>query len=216
MTTTRTQVAKPFRIVAIPAAIALGAIGAIAADRVGWPPIVGAAGGALAAVLTVLALPSVPTRRATVLLLGVGGLGALRHAAIPGADSAPLLVLWAVGTLVTMLLVDRADAETAQPLPGGTPLPSRVMEATRLTVMLAITVVVVAVATVPSITERLGRSVWPGHIPGLSDVFNAPTSLQATQSLDMTSRPRLSNKVVFTVDASRGDYWRGQTFDSWN
>jgi transglutaminase-like putative cysteine protease len=209
-------VAQPFRIVAIPAAIALGAIGAIAADRVGWPPIVGAAGGALAAVLTVLALPSVPTRRATVLLLGVGGLGALRHAAIPGANSAPLLVIWALGTLVTMLLVDRADAETAPALPGGTPLQNRVVETTRLTVLLAITVIVVAVATVPSITDRLGRHVWPGHIPGLGDVLSAPASLQATQSLDMTSRPRLSNKVVFTVDASRGDYWRGQTFDTWD
>jgi transglutaminase-like putative cysteine protease len=215
VTTTKT-VAQPFRIVAIPAAIALGAIGAIAADRVGWPPLVGAAGGALAAVLTVLALPSVPTRRATVLLLGVGGLGALRHAAVPGANSAPLLVLWAIGTLVTMLLVDRADAETAPALPGGTPLPNRAVETTRLTVLLAITVIVVAVATVPSITDRLGRHVWPGHIPGLGDVMNAPTSLQATQSLDMTTRPRLSNKVVFTVDASRGDYWRGQTFDTWN
>jgi transglutaminase-like putative cysteine protease len=212
----RAQVAKPFRIVAIPAAIALGAIGAIAADRVGWPPIVGAAGGALAAVLTVLALPSVPTRRATVLLLGVGGLGALRHAAVPGRDSAPLLVLWAIGTLVTMLLVDRADAETAPALPGGTPLSNRVVETTRLTVLLAVTVIVVAVATVPSITEHLGRHVWPGRIPGLDDVANAPSSLKQTDTLDMTSRPRLSNDVVFTVDASRADYWRGQTFDTWD
>ena len=56
--------------------------------------------------------------------------------AVPGADSAPLLVLWAIGTLVTMLLVDRADAETAPALPGGTPLPNRAVETTRMTVPL--------------------------------------------------------------------------------
>jgi hypothetical protein len=212
----RARVAAPFRIVAIPAAVALGAVGAIAADRANWPPIVGALAGALAACLTVLALPSVPTRRATVLLLGVGGLVALRQAGIPGTDSARLLVLWAIGTLLTMLLVDRADAETSSPLPGGRPLANRGAETARAATLLAVAVMIVAVVTVPTITDRLGRHVWPGHIPGFSDQAAAPSSLQHTPTLDMTSRPRLTNRVVFTVDASRSDYWRGQTFDAWD
>ena len=32
----------------------------------------------------------------------------------------------------------------------------------------------------------------------------------------MRSRPRLSKKVVFTVDAPRADFWRGETFDRWD
>ena len=32
----------------------------------------------------------------------------------------------------------------------------------------------------------------------------------------MTSRPRLSDRVVFTVDASRADFWRGEVFDTWD
>ena len=89
-------VATPFRLVAIPAGIALGAIGAIAAERLGLPAVVGFAGGMLAAALSVLALPSIPTRRATVLLLGIGGLGALRHAPYPGGNRVWLLGFWAV------------------------------------------------------------------------------------------------------------------------
>ena len=63
-----------------------------------------------------LALPSIPTRRATVVLLGLGGLGALRHASFAGADRSWLLVVWAVATMVTLVLVDRADAETTPAL----------------------------------------------------------------------------------------------------
>jgi transglutaminase-like putative cysteine protease len=210
------RVAEPYRIVAIPAAVALGAVGAIAAQQVHWPVVVGAMGGAAAAFLTVLALPSLSTRRVTIVLLGVGGLAALRHASVPGANSGWLLVLWAGGTLCTMLLVDRADAETSAPLPGGTPLPGRAVETARRAVVLGVAVALAAVALVPTLTDRLGRHMWPGLTPGVSDFVNAPSSLKNSDTLDMTTRPRLSNRVVFTVDASRPDYWRGEVFDTWD
>jgi transglutaminase-like putative cysteine protease len=53
-------------------------------------------------------------------------------------------------------------------------------------------------------------------VPTFSDVRDAPESLRETDSLDMTTRPRLSDKVVFTVDSPRADFWRGETFDVWN
>ena len=74
------------------------------------PLALGALAGAAAALLGVLALPSLPTRRVVVVLLGVGGLGALRHASFAGADTSALLVCWAGATLVALVLVDRADA----------------------------------------------------------------------------------------------------------
>jgi transglutaminase-like putative cysteine protease len=40
--------------------------------------------------------------------------------------------------------------------------------------------------------------------------------LRAANELDMTARPRLTDRVVFTVNADRGEFWRGQTFDLWN
>jgi len=212
----RASAGSPWRLVAVPAAIALGAVGAVAAERVGLPAAVGAGAGALAAVLSVLALPSIPTRRATILLLGVGGLGALRHAAFPGADSSFLLVVWAAGTLFALLLVDRADAESTPLLQGGAALSGRLREATRSAVVLGAIVAVATVALVPPITQRLGRHVWPGLVPTAGDSASAAPSLRSSNELDMRSRPRLSKKVVFTVDAPRADFWRGETFDRWD
>jgi transglutaminase-like putative cysteine protease len=212
----RTTVAPQYRLVAIPAGIALGAIGAIAAERLHLPAILGFAGGALAAALSVLALPSIPTRRATVLLLGVGGLGALRHAAYPGRDGVWLLGIWAAGTLVALVLVDRADAEAVPALEGGAPMRPRTREVMRVSAVLALIGTVAAVALVPVVTDRLGRHVWPGLEPGLGDVRDAPASLRSTKTLDMTTRPRLSDSVVFTVDSPRASFWRGETFDAWD
>ncbi len=188
----RASAGSPWRLVAVPAAIALGAVGAVAAERVGLPAAVGAGAGALAAVLSVLALPSIPTRRATILLLGVGGLGALRHAAFPGADSSFLLVVWAAGTLFALLLVDRADAESTPLLQGGAALSGRLREATRSAVVLGAIVAVATVALVPPITQRLGRHVWPGLVPTAGDSASAAPSLRSSNELDMRSRPRLS------------------------
>jgi len=210
------QVATQFHVVAIPAAIALAAVGAIAAEHVHLPWIVGAAGGAIAALLTVLALPSLPTRRATIVLLGIGGLGALRHASFAGNDRSWLLVVWAAATLVTLVLVDRADAETSPALAGGAPLPSRTYETLRVSAIVALVVAVAAVALVPTVTARLGRHVWPGLVPNIGNIMNAPTSLRASNHLDLTTRPELTDAVVFTVDASHADFWRGETYDVYN
>jgi transglutaminase-like putative cysteine protease len=77
-------------------------------------------------------------------------------------------------------------------------------------------VIVAAVALVPVVTERLGRHVWPGVEPSAGDIDNAPASLRSTRELDMTTRPELSDKVVFTVDSPRASFWRGETFDAWD
>jgi transglutaminase-like putative cysteine protease len=212
----RRRVAPVYRIVAIPAALALGSVGGIAAERANFPWVAGALAGALAAVLGVLALPSVPTRRATVVLLGLGGLAALRHASFAGSDRSWLLVVWASATMLTLVLVDRADAEMVPALVGGRPLPRRLPEVARVGAIVGLVVIVAAVAFVPTVTERLGRHVWPGLQPGASDIDGAPSSLQSSNELDLTTRPRLSDAVVFTVDAAHADFWRGETFDSYN
>src|SRR5436190_20469991 len=95
-------------------------------------------------------------------------------------------------------------------------MPARGQEVMRDSSILAVLVVIAAVALVPVVTDRLGRHVWPGLEPSAGDVGDAPASLRSSQELDMTTRPRLSDKVVFTVDSPRGDFWRGETFDSWD
>ena len=207
---------SPWRAVAVPVAIALAAVGAIAASRAGWPLALGALAGATAGLLGVLALPSLSTRRVVVVLLGLGGLGALRHASFAGSDTSPLLVCWAAATLVALLLVDRADAEQVRALPQGVPLARRRSEVTRVAVAIAVMAAVAVVALGPSITDHLGRHVWPGLDPSVGDLLGAPSSLHAAPEIDMTARPRLSDRVVFTVNAARGAFWRGQTYDAWN
>ena len=169
----------------------------------------------MAAILAVVALPSLPTRRVAVVMLGLAGLGALRHAALPTTDSM-LIVLWAGATLVALVLIDRAQAERIPQLAQGHPLGPRVPEALRVAALVAAIVVAVAVAVVPTVTDHVGRRMWPGTLPSLGDGNSAPGSLRTTPRLDMTSRPRLSDRVVFTVDAPRADFWRGEVFDAWD
>lgn len=209
-------VPRPYRAVAVPAAVAIGAIAAIAADRAGlaWP--LGFAAGALAGCLAVLALPSLPTGRVTVLLLAAGGFGALRHAPASGEDRSLGLALWAGATLVALVLVDRAGAEAAPALPGGRPLRPWARETARVSVVIGAIVVAAGATLVPTLTEQLGRRVWPGVAPSFGDLLDAPASLRATEQLDMAARPRLSDRVVFTVDAPRAAFWRGETFDAWD
>jgi transglutaminase-like putative cysteine protease len=208
-------VGSPWRAVAAMSAIALGAIGAAAAPRLGLPTVVGALGGGLAAALAVLALPSLPTRRVAVIMLGIAGLGALRHAALPTTDSV-LIVLWAGATLLALVLVDRAEAESVPQLGGGTALAPRAAEVVRAGALIGAIVVATAVVVVPTVTDELGRKMWPGVLPSGNDAIAAPGSLRSTPELDMTSRPRLSDRVVFTVDAPRPDFWRGEVYDQWS
>ena len=161
----------PCRLVAIPAAIALGAVGAIAAEHVATSRrSLGALAGAAAALLGVLALPSIPTRRATVVLLGLGGLGALRHASFAGADRSWLLVFGPRRRCVALVLVDRADAETVPPLAGGAPLREPVRETRACRVGRSRSWSRSRPSrSCPTVTDRLGRHVWPGLDPAIGD-----------------------------------------------
>ena len=209
------QRGSPWRAVGVATAVSLGAVGALAGPRLGIAPLAGGALAGVAGLLAVLALPSLSTRRVTVLVLGIGALGALRHAALPSNDG-ELVVVWAVATLIAFVLIDRAEAEAAPGLVGAPMLAARLPEATRVGVAIAAVVAVVAVSVVPTLTRELGRYQWLGDLPTFADADNAPASLRASRQLDMTSRPRLSDRVVFTVEAPRPDFWRGELYDQWD
>ncbi len=205
---------SPWRSVAVVTAVALACSGIVSADRAGFPRVVGAAAGATAALLGVLALPSFPTRRIALALLAFGGLAAARHAALPGVD-VNVLVVWAIATLFALLLVDRAQSDEASPLPGSAPPPGRAGEVLRVGAVLATLVFVTVVVLGATIATAVRRDVSPGAQPTFSDQQDASSSLKRSDVLDMTRRPKLSNDVVFTVDASHPDFWRGETFDQW-
>jgi transglutaminase-like putative cysteine protease len=198
--------------VAIATAIALACAGAVSADRAGVPRLLGAAAGTAAALLGVLALPSFPTRRVTIAILTFGGLAIARHAALPGVDIG-LIVVWAIATLFGLLLVDRAQADTTTRLSGSPALPPRAPETLRIAALLALVVFVAVIAFAPTIAQAVQRDVASGRSPTGDDMQRTASSLRAGERLDMSNRPRLSDNVVFTVDADRPDFWRGETWD---
>jgi transglutaminase-like putative cysteine protease len=201
--------------VAIAVAIALACAGAVSADRAGVPRVLGAAAGTAAALLGVLALPSFPTRRVTIALLTFGGLAIARHAALPGVDIG-LIVVWAIATMFGLLLVDRAQAETTPRLHGSRALPSRGKDTMRVAAVLALVVFIAVIAFAPTIAQAVRRDVASGRVPNGGDMDRTAASLRASERLDMSSRPSLTDNVVFTVDADRPDFWRGETWDQWD
>jgi transglutaminase-like putative cysteine protease len=203
---------SPWRAVAIATAVALASSGIISADRAGVPRIIGATAGATAGLLGVLALPTFPTRRVTLALLAFGGLAAARHAALPGVD-VKILVLWALSTLAALLLLDRAQAEETPKLAGGADLPSRRRDVMRTGAFLGALVFVAVVAFAPTVATLVRRPAASGSSANDGDMSASTSSLLSSDYLDMTSRPRLSNSIVFTVQASHPDFWRGQTWD---
>jgi transglutaminase-like putative cysteine protease len=204
-----------WRAVAVALAIALACAGVVSADRAGLPRILGAAAGAAAALLGVLALPSFPTRRTAIALLAFGGLAIARHAAIPGVDVG-VIVVWAAATLVALPLVDRAQAEATPALPASPPLPNRAFDTLRVSAVLAVAALVTVIAFAPAIAQAMRRDVTSGRSPTNDDVNSSASSLRSSKRLDMTSRPRLSDAIVFTVQADRPDFWRGEVWDVWD
>ncbi len=202
-------------LVAVACAVALGVSGALAAEGTGHRAVYGAGLGALAALLAVLALPSVPTRTAASLIVVLGGVVVARHARQPGTSLA-LVVAWAVATLVALVLIDRADLDERPRLAAGPAPPGVGVETARAVGGLGLAVLLVAALLVPVFGHRPTPPIGEGRLPHL-DVLGGSTSvLSGSDHLDTTVRPHLGNEVVFTVTASRPEFWRGETFDVWD
>ena len=201
--------------VAVSCAVALGAAGGLAASGTEHAPALGAALGAFAAVLAVLALPSLPTRIPASLILALGGVVVVRHVRQPGAGLA-LVAIWALATLLALVLIDRADLDERPRLNAGPPLPVLAGETIRSMVVLAAVVALVAAMLVPLLGHRPPPRLGSGETPRYSRTDGAGTSMVQNERLDTTVRPRLGDEVVMTVTASRPAFWRGETFDVWD
>ena len=201
--------------VAAACATALAAAGGLAATGTGHSPVFGAALGAVAALLAVLALPSMPTRTAASLILALGGVVVVRHVRQPGTGLV-LVGVWALATLLALVLVDRADLDERPRLAAGPPLPLIAGETVKATAALALAVLFVGSLLVPVLGHRPPPRVGSGGVPRPDSSGGSGSSLTRSDYLDTTVRPHLSNDVVMTVAASRPEFWRGETFDLWD
>jgi transglutaminase-like putative cysteine protease len=205
----------PWGAVAVTLAVAMGASIMLGTDRAGLPRVIAIAAGALVGVLTITALPSVPTRLAVTAVLALGGFVVARHARLAGADGLVVLV-WVAGTVLTLVLADRADLLERPPLERADGRAPRRRLFTRSMVGALLAVLVAGAVLAPAIDASLHRDVRTGA-PANSDADPQSSALLSpTDELDMRNRPRLSDRVVMEVEADRPAFWRGETFTEWD
>ncbi len=208
---------SPWPTVACVSAIALGAIGAIAAPRLGLPALLGAIGGAhrrgargaRAAVDPHAARHDCPARRRR-------SRRAASRVATRGIEQRPAHGLGGRDAVRARPRRSRRRRDGARTRRERGRCRDGFRRQCAAAVTIAVLVAIVAVVVVPPVTQRLGRHVWPGLTPPFGAGATATASLRGEDRLDMTSRPRLTDKVVFTVEADKAQFWRGEMFDVWD
>lgn len=199
--------------------VALGIAGRTSAQG-RLTPQVGFAAGFGIAVLAMIGLPSLSMRMVARVLLFVSAVALVRFGVLTGslASGGQLLLAWLVAAVTVLVLADRAGTDAHAPLQTSPPSErtSRPGSTARTTGAVALVVILAAVVLAPLLLPYVGKAAEPGRGATLDPAAGGASSLRASDSLDMTSRPDLTDQVVFTVDTDRATFWRGQTFDVWD
>lgn len=218
-------------ILGLLAAGSLGAVGTLGAHRAGLAGGIGFAAGAVAGLLAMWALPSVPSKWSAIGVISAGALLIVRFVGRTGVEVVPLAG-WGVTMVAILVLSERLDLDGQSAPPGGNGAVPRIIasprklpdawlaENARIVTVAVLAVALVAIAMIPLVAHQGPASAKPGAQTGDSvsrtDLAGAPSSMRATDQLDMTQRPRLSDVVVMTVESSKPAFWRGQVFDRWD
>lgn len=159
----------------------------------------------LAAVLAVFALPSLGSGVATKLLVVLGAMimGGNGDFAVVGAVDGLMAVVW-LGATAAVLVFPSVDS----PAPAGVTGRSRAFP-------LALAVIACGVLGATFAAGGAGDASQSGDDEN-SDDAGPGDPLRSSQVLDMTQRPRLTDKPLFTVDTDRATFWRTNVFDEWN
>lgn len=171
--------------------------------------------------LAMIGLPSLSLRLLARVLLLVSALGLVRFGLISGslATGGQGLLLWVVAGVFGLVLADRVGV-AAEPALGGPDgrdaSPVRPWSSLRSAGIVAGLVLLVALLLAPVLLPYVGNAVEPGEGATLDPMVSDSSIVRATDALDMTSRPELTDEVVFTVETDRATFWRGQTFDVWD
>lgn len=163
----------------------------------------------LCGILAVFGLPSIPPRAlvwasttTSVILLARFGMAGI--AAGLGAVWRPLLWLGATALALGLSAPGRPSAARSSVGPALGPMVVAVLVVTG-TALLVGPRATGLFETGSSISETVDAS---GNHPG--------NPLDSTSTLDMTSRPQLSDRVVMTVSSPVASFWRSEVFDVWD
>ena len=168
--------------------------------------------------LAVLGLASISVRMVACTMLFVSAAVLVRFGLLAGSltSGGQMVLAWLVAAVVVLVLCDQVGTQSSPPLaregaPGAAP-----SVAARSALGVAVIVVVLAAVLAPLLLPFVGEPTEAGQGASLEALRDGSASLRATSSLDMTTRPDLTDEVVFTVDSDRATFWRGETFDIWD
>ncbi|MCB0961695.1 MAG: hypothetical protein KDA98_00025 [Acidimicrobiales bacterium] len=204
---------------ALAAGLALGIAGRAAAQGE-LTPTVGGLSGFAVGVLAVVGLPSFSIRLVARMILLVSAAVLVRFGvfgdALDGGGQA--LVLWVAAAVAVLVLADRVDGSAGRALTGpGAPSDTPAVGPTaRSVAAVVVAVVLLAVVATPLLLPYAGQPTAAGDGPTLDPQADGAAPLRASDALDMTTRPDLTDEVVLTIEAARPTFWRGQTFDTWD
>ena len=178
------------------------------------------AAGIGVAVLAMVGLPSVSVSRISRVLLFVSAVVLVRFGVLRGSvtTGGQVLLAWLVAAVGVLVLSDRVGTDAVAPLGGVAPgeATAPAGHTVRNAVAVAVVVVLAAVILAPLLLPYVGKSAQAGNGATLSRSSGGSSVMRASDELDMSTRPQLTDAVVFTVDTDRATFWRGQTFDRWD
>ncbi len=157
----------------------------------------------LAAALAVWALPSVGSSIGSKLIVVLGAYVVGVHGDFSGVGAAGSMLVWLAATVTVLAFphIDRNHGLTRATVVAAVPL--------ALCLFAAGTIGATRLAASPSPTP-LGAAADGEGDAGPND------PLRSSLTMDMTRRPRLSDRALFTVATDRATFWRTNVFDRWN
>ena len=200
-------------------AVATGVAAFVVASRAGVDGRLAFVAGATLAVAFVPFLRSVSARLTAQVLTLVSAAGMVRFGLLGGRAIGPgsaALVAWTVAVVVVLVISDRL-ATDSQPALRAASKASGPGPLARSAVLVTLAISLFAVLVGPAVQRHLSAPSSEGAAP-TGDTTNdgGASQLRSSAELDMTTRPRLSDRIVLTVDADRPSFWRGETFDAWD
>lgn len=217
--------------IVIATAAGTAAAGLAAAARGGGDPIIGLVSGAGAGALAVVGLRSLSVRLVARSFLVLSGGVLVRFGALRGslAAGSPEVLVFVAAAVAVFVLTDRigtdgqlglrqptADRRSPRPVGGselGRAEPARTARTALLTTG---AVVLAALLLVPLVLPRMSDATSAGEGPRADGDGGSAAALGASDSLDMTTRPELTDEVVLRITTDRPTFWRGETFDQWD
>lgn len=182
-----------------------------------------AAGTALIAIVVLRSVPLRWIARSYALISGVLMLRFGWLTEEPGVAAAQDVILWTVATVGALALCPSPARSAHAPGVAGTSasrsasgVPSRSWGAgARAAVAATVIVAALALLIGPLAGRRAPTAPSRGEAPDQFD-RGADNSLSVQDELDMTTRPRLTDAVVMTVQSSIVSFWRTTTYDQWD